>query len=135
MATSLSLEDLPQAATPARARAIEQGLPVKMLRVLMRTYELGPAELSRMIAPRRTLERRLQSNERLTAEESDRLARLMRVLDLAESIFDDRASAVGWLSAPKRAFDEAAAFDLLKTEAGGRVVEDQLLRLKHGFFA
>lgn len=127
--------DLPKAATPARARAIEQGLPVKMLRVLMRGYDLGVADLARIIAPRRTLERRLANNERLSAEESDRLARLMNLLELAETVFDARADAVRWLAAPRRAFDERAGFDLLRTEAGGRVVEDQLLRLQQGYFA
>ena len=118
-----------------RFAAIEAGLPVKMLRVVMRDYGFTLASLAGVIAPRRTLERRLEGSERLNLDESERLARLMRILDLAMEIFKDRAHVREWLSNPKRTLAGRVPLDLIRTEEGGRVLEEKLLRLKYGFFA
>lgn len=135
MATALLKEDFARASGPVRVAAVEAGLPVKMLRVVMRDYGFRIADLARIIAPRRTLERRLESGERLNIEESDRLARLIRILDLTKDIFDDSPSAIAWLSAAHGSLGGRTPIDLLRTEEGGRMVEDRLQRLKHGFFA
>lgn len=135
MTVALQSREFAKAPPPARVAAVEAGLPVKMMRTLMRRYGLTIADLSRIIASRRTLERRLESGERFNVDESERLARLMRILDLGQDIFDDEADTLKWLSAPQSALDGRVPLDLLRTEVGGRMVEDRLLRLKHGFFA
>jgi putative toxin-antitoxin system antitoxin component (TIGR02293 family) len=135
MTTALLSKEFAEATGPTRVAAVEAGLPVKMLRVVMRSHGFRITDLAKIIAPRRTLERRLEAGERLSIEESDRLARLIRILELAGSIFDDNAGAMAWLSAVDGSLDGRIPLDLLRTEEGGRMVEDRLLRLKHGFFA
>ncbi len=135
MATAVQVEDFPKQVSPARVAAIEAGLPVKMLRVLMRDYGFTIGELAQAIGPRRTLERRLEANERLNVEESQRLARLMRMLDLSMEIFKDPARVRRWLSKEKRTLGKRVALDLMRTEDGGRLLEEKLLQLKWGFFA
>ncbi|CAA9496498.1 MAG: hypothetical protein AVDCRST_MAG09-437 [uncultured Sphingomonas sp.] len=135
MATQLQVDDLPRTDEMRRRQAVEQGLPVKMLRALMSDGTVGLHHLTRVIAPRRTLERRLRDGERLTVEESDRLARLVRVLDLASHTFGDRQKAVDWLSAPKRAFGGAAPLDLIRTSVGSDEVENFFHRAAHGMLA
>lgn len=118
-----------------RARAIELGLPVKMLRVLLKDGEIGIGDLARFIAPRRTLERRLRDGERLTTEESDRLARFMTILELCEHLFGDRHEAMDWLRSPMLSFNEQAPIDLMKTSAGSEAVNELLQRGRHGMLA
>lgn len=135
MAVALKVDEFAKAGAPARFAAIEAGLPVKMLRVIMRDYGFTLASLAGVIAPRRTLERRLEANERLNLEESERLARLMRMLDLAMQVFKDRSHVREWLSSSKRTLGGRVPMDLIRTEEGGRVLEEKLLQLKYGFFA
>lgn len=135
MALALKIDDFSAAEPPARMAAIEAGLPIKMLRVVMRDYGFSIADLAGVIASRRTLERRLEEGDRLNMEESERLARLMRLLQLGREIFDEPADVKRWLSTPKRAFDKRIPLQMIRTEVGGRVVEEKLLQLKYGFFA
>src|SRR3546814_14164993 len=72
---------------------------------------------------------------RSSPDESDRFARFVTVLDLASGIFGSRAAAMGWLGAPKRRLDGERPLDLLKTDAGTRLVEDILEQARHGFTA
>lgn len=118
-----------------RARAIELGLPVKMMRVLLKDGEISVNDLARVIAPRRTLERRLRDGDRLTTEESDRLARFMTILELCEYLFGDRHEAMDWLRSPMLSFNEAMPIDLLKTSAGSEAVNELLQRGRHGMLA
>lgn len=135
MATMLKSPDglSPDALT--RAHAIQLGLPVKMLRVLMRDGEIGISDLARFLAPRRTLERRLKDRERLTMEESDRLARFMTILELCEYMFGDRHEAMDFLRSKLPAFNGGSPIDLLKTSAGTEAVNNLLQRGLHGMLA
>ena len=135
MATALQVDEYVKSVSPARVAAIEAGLPVKMLRVVMRDYEFTIADIARVLGPRRTVERRLENGERLSLDESERLARLLNMLDLGMQVFKDRAWLKEWLSNPKPALGKRVPLDLMRTEAGGRMLEDELLQLKHGFFA
>jgi len=118
-----------------RAHAIELGLPVKMLRVLMKDGEISVSDLARFLAPRRTLERRLKDGERLTMEESDRLARFMTILELCEEMFGNRHEAMDFLRSKLPAFNEESPIDLLKTSAGTEAVNNLLQRGLHGMLA
>jgi putative toxin-antitoxin system antitoxin component (TIGR02293 family) len=135
MATALQVEGFGRVIAPEHVRVVEAGLPVKMLRVIMRDYGLTISDLAKVIAPRRTLDRRLKAGERLTVEESDRLARLMRLLDIATDIFKDREWVRDWLLRAKPVLGNRVPLDLIATDAGGRLVEEELLQIKYGFFA
>jgi hypothetical protein len=81
MATAFRLDEFVKAPALERARAVEHGLPVTALRDLMADPAITVADLSRAIAPRRTLERRLKERGRLNARESDRLGAFVTILD------------------------------------------------------
>ena len=135
MTDAATLNDIARVDPPSRLAAVEAGLPVKMLRVVMREFGFTLASLAGVIAVRRTLERRLDSGERFNLEESERLARLIRTLDLGMEIFKDRVRVREWLAGPKASFDGRSPLSLLKTEAGGRWVEERLLQLKYGVYS
>ncbi len=85
------------------------------------------------IAPR-TLARRRRAR-RLSAEESDRLVRLGRILALAEDVLGDRAKAARWLQEPNRALGRVVPLRHLDTDIGARDVETILVRIEHGVYS
>ncbi len=135
MATAFSLDRFTSASPLARARAVAKGLPAKAVRDLIADKAVTVADLSRVVGPRRTLDRRLKDNAPLSPQESDRFARFVTVLDIAASIFGTRAEAMDWLSAPKRRFDGDRPLDMLKNGEGARLVEELLVQGQHGMLA
>jgi putative toxin-antitoxin system antitoxin component (TIGR02293 family) len=135
MATAFSLDKFIKAPALKRAEAVAKGLPAKAIRDLVADRTVSLADVSRVVGPRRTLDRRLKDNKRLSPEESDRLARFAATLDLATQIFGGRTAAMDWLTTPKRRFDGEAPLNLLKTDAGTRLVEEVLQQGRHGFTA
>lgn len=96
---------------------------------------LTKTDMERLVMPRRTLNHRIKKGERLTRDESDRVARVARIVAMAEETFGNRDKASSWLHKPKRGFDGQTPIDLLDTAEGARVVEDRLFRIAHGLAA
>lgn len=95
---------------------------------------LRPSETESLIAPLRTPQRQ-QLAERLSRGESNAVLRVVRILIHAEITLGSRERALAWLRRSNRSFGDAAPMTLLATEAGGRRVEDLLLRADHGQMA
>lgn len=79
----------------------------------------------------RTAQRRKEQGE-LTAEESDRLARVARATQRAVDAFGDAEQAKAWLRSPNRALRGAVPFELLGTDAGVELVTEELGRIEYG---
>lgn len=118
-----------------RARAIAAGLPARAVRDLVADPAVTMADVARVVGPRRTIDRRLKEDTRLSPEESDRFARFVAVLDLAAGVFGDRAAAMRWLGSPKARLGDERPIDLLASDAGTRLVEEMLEQARHGFTA
>ncbi len=135
LATSLALDKIVSASPLIRAQAVSDGVPVAVLRDLVRKSSVTVADLARVMGPRRTLDRRLKDGTPLSVDESDRFVRFAAVLDLAASIFGGHDAGMTWLRDARQAFDGTAPLDLLRTDAGARAVEELLLRARHGMLA
>ena len=92
-------------------------------------------ELHRLVAPRRTLARRKMRNEPLSSAESDRALRLERIAQQADRVFGSREKAQRWLRKESRALDGTRPIDLMQSETGAHIVEEELHRIDHGMFA
>jgi putative toxin-antitoxin system antitoxin component (TIGR02293 family) len=92
-------------------------------------------EIYSFIVPRRTLVHRKTRRESLTHDESDRAVRIARITSLAEEVFGSDAKAGRWMRKPKTRFEGRTPLEMLRTEAGARLVEEMLLQLDYGFFA
>jgi putative toxin-antitoxin system antitoxin component (TIGR02293 family) len=114
--------------------AVRGGLPVRVVDDVLETGRLTVAELDRLALPRKTLAHR-RSLGRLSAEQSDRLVRILRVVQEAEETFVDPEKAHRWLRRPTSALADNAPLDLLDTEVGARRVEALLCRIAHGIAA
>lgn len=89
-------------------------------------------EIYRLIAPRRTLTRRIHMNEPLTIQENDSLLRVERIASAAERVFGDNAKTGRWLRKPCRALEGVAPIELLPSESGALLVEQELFRIEYG---
>jgi len=116
------------------ARLVEGRLPLSSLKSLS-DHGLSDEEIYTFIVPRRTLVHRKTRKEALSPEESDRAVRIARIAALAEEVFGEDEKAGRWLRKPKSRFDGRPPLELLKTDAGARLVEEMLLQVQYGFVA
>jgi putative toxin-antitoxin system antitoxin component (TIGR02293 family) len=116
------------------ARLVEERLPLTAVESLS-GHGMSDDEIYSFIVPRRTLVHRKNRHELLTHDESDRAVRLARITSLAEEVFGDDAKAARWLRKAKTRFEGRSPFEMLRTEAGARLVEEMLLQLDYGFAA
>lgn len=70
-----------------------------------------------------------------SAEQSDRIARFLRVWRQATQTFGNDNKSRLWLERETRALLGKKPIDLLSTETGARVVEELLQRIDHGLAA
>lgn len=101
---------------------------------LLETGRLTAVELDRLVLPRKTLAHR-RTMGRLSPEQSDRLLRVIRVLDAADQTFVSSDKATLWLRRPTAPLGGHAPIDLLDTDIGTREVERLLARIAHGIAA
>ena len=104
--------------------------------VIKRLVALGlnRSELDETVIPSRTLQHRRSRREKLTAEESDRVLRIIRVLAAAEVVYGSRNRALAWLRKPLTQLEGRAPLSLLKTDTGSRIVEELLVQIDEGMF-
>lgn len=131
----LWLETHLQIPTDASAQAIheliESGFSASSLQALCDQGIMTPAERDRVI-PYRTLKTRLANNQRLRADESDRMYRAVHVIAMAIAVFGDTEKARHWLSKPKSRFSGKSPSKLLSTSLGTNRVEEMLIQVAEG---
>ena len=114
-------------------QAVHRGIGLKAIDAL-RNEGLAPAEITLIIEPR-TLSHRRAKRQNLSPEESERAARIGRMLTLAERVFGSHEKALAWLRKSQRRFGGQAPMALLSGESGGRIVEEGLIQIDEGYFA
>lgn len=121
------------------ADAVREGLPAGALDYVLeraRSWAGSHAPVYRVVGTQRTLERkRGVAGSVLKPAESDRLARLARLVVRAEEAFGSPDKAHRWLMKPSRALGGAVPFELLDSDAGAVVVGRELGRIEHGIVA
>jgi putative toxin-antitoxin system antitoxin component (TIGR02293 family) len=120
------------------ARMVREGLPAAALDHVL--AELTPdagtqAEVYSVVGRARTLQRKRAARQPLSPDESDRLARLARILVRAEETFGNADKARRWLGSANRALDGIKPLTLLDSDAGSLVVEQILGRIEHGVYS
>ena len=115
--------------------SIESGVPVATMSDFAASSGLSLKDLYEVVIPARTLKHRRARREPLSRDESDKLARLVRIYDLAVRVFAEPERARAWLEAPKKRFAGRTPLAILRTEAGGRLVEEFLIQIDEGMFA
>ncbi len=114
--------------------SIEAGLPLAAIGEFMTNSGLQLKDVYEVVIPARTLKHRRDRKEPLNLDESDRFARLIRIYDQTLKVFGEKEKALRWLNKPKRRFAERTPIQMLRTESGGRMVEEMLGQIEHGMF-
>jgi len=117
-------------------QALDAGFPAEVFPKLGEAAGLSRERLGRAldIAPA-TLQRRAKSG-RFTRDESDRLFRLIKLLNLATDLFEGDADAAReWINHPVKGLGERRPVDMLATSAEADEVFNLIGRLEHGVFA
>lgn len=114
---------------------VESGVPLTTMSTFAESSGLPLKDLYDVVIPARTLKHRRARREPLSRDESDKLARLVRIFDHAVRVFDGIDRARTWLEEPKRRFDSRTPLEMLRTEIGGRLVEEFLIQIDEGMFA
>ena|ERR1700744_1331875 len=79
----------------------------------------------------RTAQRRKEEGA-LNVDESDRIARIARVIQRAIEAFGEKGQALEWIKRPNRALRGFTPLGLLSTDAGAALVTDELGRIEYG---
>jgi putative toxin-antitoxin system antitoxin component (TIGR02293 family) len=131
----------PQGALQAAAQAqlafveaVRRGLPLELVDRLVGAGYLTLAEINQLVLPARTFAHRRQHDQPLSPEESDRFARVLRLVALAEETFGSDKARL-WLRRPNRALEGRVPLDLLDTDGGARAVETILGRIGYGVYS
>ena|SRR5580698_1872049 len=113
-----------------------EGLPVGTLTLLAQELDVERKTVAHVIGiSDRTLSRRIAKDERLSAQESDRMVRLARVFALATDTLGTAQKASLWLQTPNNVLEGQTPFSLLDTDAGVRSVETVLGRIAWGVYS
>ncbi|MFP5235570.1 MAG: antitoxin Xre-like helix-turn-helix domain-containing protein [Acidobacteriota bacterium] len=116
-------------------REVERGVPLSALQEFSAYSGIALKDLLEVVIPARTLKHRRERKEPLNLDESDRLARVARMYELAVKVYGDRTDGRDWLLNPKDRFGGRSPLSLLRTEAGQHAVEEFLYQIDEGVFA
>ena len=73
---------------------------------------------------------------KFSAEQSERLVRIIRVIDRAVELFEgDKDEAQKWLNEPNRALSWKMPAELMASETGAYEVLKLITRLEHGVYS
>jgi putative toxin-antitoxin system antitoxin component (TIGR02293 family) len=110
---------------------VREGFPLAVVDHALDSGRVSLAELDRLVIPRKTLSHRRILGS-LTPEQSDRLSRVLHMIDEAEATFGDKEKAHTWLRRPTPLLDGETPLDRLDTDYGTRQVEALLGRIAYG---
>lgn len=127
-----SLDELQSAELGGLLAFIEEGLPAGLASEFEEQLDLTPEEMASFlgISPR-TLERRRQDGT-LTAAESERLYRIVRLFQKAADVFESEEEARSWLKRPQMRLGGQVPLEIAQLEPGARETERLLGRIEHG---
>ena len=116
------------------ANVVRRGLPLSVLANFV-NHGLTNEEFYNIVIPARTFKHRKEKVMPLSTDESDKALRAARVLAYAEKTFGNREKALSWMRKPKQRFEGESPMQMLRTEAGARLVEEMLIQVDEGMFA
>jgi putative toxin-antitoxin system antitoxin component (TIGR02293 family) len=114
------------------ADRVAAGFPTGAVDDVLNSGLVEPSVMYEIVVPRRTLADRKQKEKPLSPDQSDRLARILRIYARAQEAIGDVSRASRWLHRDNRALGGKRPIDLLGSDAGTRAVEKVLGRIEHG---
>lgn len=114
---------------------VRQGIPIETIDSITKTLDLTQKELCQIVnIPNRNLSRR-KATGFLTPEESEKLHRLVSLVERSIEVFETLPAALDFLRTPNPSLNDNKPFELLDTELGAHTVLELLGRIEHGLFS
>jgi putative toxin-antitoxin system antitoxin component (TIGR02293 family) len=114
--------------------AIKDGFAYSVFEDVANEIAVTQKELARIIGiPVETIARRKDINH-LTSIESDRLYRIILMVDFTCTVFGNINHARAWLKTPNLSLHGEVPLSLMCTDAGMHLVETSLYRIKYGIW-
>jgi putative toxin-antitoxin system antitoxin component (TIGR02293 family) len=115
---------------------VTHGIALSSVWELGERLAISQERLSELLSiPKRTLHRRVQKQELLKQDESERVLRLFRLYFRAMEVFEDGDRALRWFASHPKALGGRTPLEFARTEPGARLVEDLLGRIEDGVFS
>ncbi len=116
-------------------RCIRAGVPKKALDNLVEVTGIGNSEMAGIVRTSERTLRRYSANQKLNAEQSERVIELAKVYSRGEEVFGSLDSFREWMNSTVLAFGNKKPKELLDTSLGIEMIMDELGRIEHGIFA
>jgi putative toxin-antitoxin system antitoxin component (TIGR02293 family) len=116
-------------------KAVKEGLPVEVYMALKTEMGVSDKVLFQALKISERTIRRRKREGRFKRNESERIMRLVRLHDLAESVFEDPDNAVRWLQQKNVSLGMETPLEYADTELGGREVEELLYRIEYNLLS
>lgn len=118
-------------------RAIAEGFDAVIIERVARELLGVPVQtlLSALSLPSSTILRKIAKHDRLSQGESDRVARVLYMLNLATDLFEDSERAAAWMSRANAELDGLKPLEVLDVQPGYDRVRDILNRAQFGVSA
>lgn len=117
-------------------RRTRHGFPVAAIHDVAVVLDISEQKLCDALRIRKRRTARNRSSEtRLTAEESDKLLRVLKALTRGTNVLADEDSSRQWLCSEVRSLGGVEPLSLLDTGEGYSLVIDTLGRIEHGIVA
>lgn len=114
---------------------IHEGFGIDAFMSLQDRLEVTELELASLLRISSSTIARRKKQQRLTADESERLIRFARLFDLAREVFREDEDARRWLKTRRSALGGETPLQRASTEVGARQVEDLLGRIEYGVYS
>ena len=114
---------------------INEGLEGRVAGLITDWAKITQSDLRKMSGiPSTTFNRSVKA--RFSADQSERLVRIIRVIDRAVELFEgDKTQAQKWLSEPNRALGWKTPAELMASETGAYEVMKLITRVEHGVYS
>lgn len=124
----------PTSSGPDLNAVLQEGLPINVVEKIQDWSTFAKGDILRIAGIQiRSYSRRRSGNGRFTADESQRIARFVRVMDGAVNLFNgDIDKATQWMKHPARALGYVTPESMLETESGALDVINLIGRIEHG---
>ena len=111
---------------------LKQGLSVEIFNLMAERLQISEKRLAAAVNIAVSTLTRRKHEGRLTAGESDRLYRMIRVFNRAVEVLDSEEAATQWFHTKIKGLGWNTPLAYMDTEVGAREVEAVLGRLEHG---
>lgn len=112
-----------------------QALPFSVTRELADQLDIAAADLYKLMGvSERTAARRLAGKQALSRDETEKVIRIKRVVDIASEIFGSLEKARHWLARPNSQLGDQSPLSQLDLEVGAEHVRALLTRIDHGVY-